>query len=729
MLNKKTARPAERCIMQIPALFNTIPGAARQALLAAGLAATLPAQAVEPNATAQEFYNTDLRHYFVTASAAEAAGIDAGAAGPGWQRTGASFLVFAGGGEIPGLVPVCRFYGKPGVGPNSHFYTASAAECEAVKTDSGWQYEGIAFFVPQVVGNSCPGGTTPVYRSYNNGYLSNDSNHRYTIEYALWARMTAQGHSLEGVAMCSPLSAAQQEADAKRLLEQATFGPSESEIARVSQIGVSAFLEEQFAAPPTQYPPYPWVPRNKPESCVDNATPPIGPDSYCARDNYTLFQLQLQFYRNALANSDQLRQRVAWALSQILVTSGAEVPINYAMARYQQIFLDRAFGNYRDILRAVTVSPVMGDYLNMANNDKPNTANGTGPNENYARELMQLFSIGVWQLNPDGSVKTGSGGVALASYGQEEISGLAHALTGWTFPTVQGQAARSHNPPNYLGDMFGVEINHDTNAKLLLNAQTLPAGGSTTSDLEAVINSVFNHPNTGPFIGKQLIQKLVTSNPTPAYVARVATVFNDNGQGVRGDLKAVVRAILTDPEARGPMKVDPLFGKLREPVLALTHIGRALGAASDGVALRNASRGLSQHVYFAPTVFNYYAAENTLPGSSTAAPEFEILNSTTTLARSNTIYSLLYSNQINPDPTVYGATGTSFSLAAYQAVAADANALVERLNRYLLHGTMAADMKTSIANAVNAITTADTLNRARMGLYLVLTSAHFQVER
>ncbi|MBI3148279.1 MAG: DUF1800 domain-containing protein [Betaproteobacteria bacterium] len=701
----------------------------RRIVLALLLAQPLTASAVEPTATAIEFYNTDLKHYFVTAGAGEAAGIDAGAAGPGWRRTGASFHVWANGHEVPGLIPVCRFYGTPGVGPNSHFYSASSAECETLRQDPGWLDEGIAFYVNAPALAGCPSGTTAVYRSYNNGYPRNDSNHRYTIDYSLWAKMGTEGHSPEGVAMCSPLSSAQVEADAKRLLEQATFGPSEAQIAHVRDIGVNAFLEEQFAAAATQYPPYPWVPRNKPDSCVDDSTPPIGPESYCARDNYTLFQLQRQFYRNALSNADQLRQRVAWALSQILVTSGAEVQINYGMARYQQIFLDHAFGNYQNILRAVTVSPVMGDYLNMVNNDKPNTTNGTGPNENYARELMQLFSIGVWQLNPDGGHKLDSTGTPMATYGQEEISGLAHALTGWTFPTVQGQAPRSHNPPNYLGDMFGVEINHDTNSKLLLNGQTLTAGGNTASDLTAVIASVFNHPNVGPFIGRQLIQKLVTSNPTPAYVARVAAVFDNNGLGVRGDLKAVVRAILTDPEARGPLKLDPQYGKLREPVLALTHIGRALGVSSDGVAFRNASRGLSQHVYFAPTVFNYYAADNTLPGSNTAGPEFEILNSTTTLARSNVIYSLLYSNQINPDASVYGATGTTFNLSAYQAVAGDADALAERMNRYLLHGTMSAGMKTSIVNAVNAISTSDPLNRTRMGLYLVLTSPHFQVER
>jgi len=710
-------------------MMKTRPAHLPSAFLAALVLCSPAAKAIEPTGTAIEFYNTDLHHYFITAGAGEAAGIDAGAAGPGWRRTGASFHVWASGNELPGLVPVCRFYGTPGRGPNSHFYTASSGECGQVKQDPGWTYEGIAFYINPAAIGGCPDGTTAVYRSYNNGYATNDSNHRYTIDYSLWAKMGSEGHTPEGVAMCSPLSAAQVEADAKRLLEQATFGPTEAEIARVAAIGVNAFLEEQFAAAATQYPPYPWVPSNRPDSCVDNPQPPIGPDSYCERDNYSLFQLQLQFYRNAFTKTDQLRQRVAWALSQILVTSGTDVSLNYAMTRYQQIFLDRAFGNYQDILRAVTLSPVMGDYLNMVNNEKPNPATGTSPNENYARELMQLFSIGVWQLNPDGTQKLDSAGQPIASYGQEEISGLAHAFTGWTFPTVAGQNPRPKNPPNYLGDMIGVEANHDTLAKRLLNGAILPAGGSTASDLAAVIASVFSHPNAGPFISKQLIQKLVTSNPTPAYVARVSAVFDNNGLGMRGDLKAVVRAILTDPEARGPVKLDAQFGKLREPVLALTHLGRALNVSTDGVIFRNFSRALSQHVFFSPTVFNYYAADNTLPGSSTAGPEFEVLNSATALGRSNAIYSLLYSNGFNPDPTLYGATGTTFNLTAYQAVASDANALAERLNRYLLHGTMSAEMRTSIVNAANSITAADTLNRARMGLYLVLTSPQFQVER
>jgi hypothetical protein len=237
------------------------------------------------------------------------------------------------------------------------------------------------------------------------------------------------------------------------------------------------------------------------------------------------------------------------------------------------------------------------------------------------------------------------------------------------------------------------------------------------------------HPNLGPFIGRQLIQKLVTSNPTPAYVARVTAAFNDNGLGVRGDMKAVLRAILTDPEARGDRKLDAQFGRLREPSVFLASLARTLNAQTDGVYLRYASGALAQNIFYSPTVFNYYAADNTLSGSNVLAPEFDIYDSASALNRSNVAYSLLYSTRINPDPNVYGAIGTTLDLTAFQAVASDANALADKLDRLLMHGTMSAEMRASIVNAVNAITASDSLNRARMGLYLVYTSPQYQVER
>jgi len=340
------------------------------------------------------------------------------------------------------------------------------------------------------------------------------------------------------------------EADAVRLLEQATWGPTAALLAHVKRVGAAAFLDEQFALPPTRYTAFAPVPANRPESCVDDRTQPVTPTSFCARDNYTPFQLQREFFRNAVTAPDQLRQRVAFALSQILVVSATEVNHAYAMQRYQQMLADLAFGNFRDLLVQVTLSPAMGRYLDMANNAKPNPVTGVEPNENYARELLQLFAIGTVELAPDGTPLTDAAGKAIATYDQEEIEGYAHVFTGWTYPTAValGSAPRPrNNPPYFDGPMEQRAAFHDFDAKALLDGATAPANLTMDADLANAIDSIFRHPNVGPFIGRQLIQKLVTGNPSPAYVARVAAAFADDGAGVRGDLGAVVRAILLDP--------------------------------------------------------------------------------------------------------------------------------------------------------------------------------------
>ncbi len=411
----------------------------------------------------------------------------------------------------------------------------------------------------------------------------------------MFAKAVNEGYSPEGAAMCAPLSSAEIEADAVRMLRQSTFGPNDQLVERVKAIGNAAWLDEQFALPATQYPAYPWVPANRPDSCVDDRTLPVRADSYCARDNYTLFQLQSRFFADAMSAPDQLRQRVAFAYSQVFVTSGVDNSRNYAMRHYQQIFRDKAFANYEDLITAVTLSPMMGDYLDMVNNVKANPATGAEPNENYARELLQLFSVGVYKLNQDGTLQYDAFGRPVPTYDQEEIEGFAHVFTGWTYPTIAGNAPRNINPRNYLGQMEPVAANHDTGAKELLNGATNAAGLSMQQDLAAALRNVLMHPNVGPFLGKQLIQKLVTSDPTPGYVSRVAAAFNDNGAGVRGDMRAVVRAVLMDPEARGANKIDPGWGKLAEPVLWMTQATRALDGASDGVffALHRRSSGSS----------------------------------------------------------------------------------------------------------------------------------------
>jgi uncharacterized protein (DUF1800 family) len=644
-------------------------------------------------------------------------------------RTGGQFGVFANANDAPGLSPVCRFYGRPGVGPNSHFYTADRAECEAVKSDHGWLYEGIGFHIAEAASGRCAAGTTPVYRSYNNGFARNDSNHRFTVDATVFSRSASFGYVREGVAMCAPLSSADIAADAVRLLRQASFGPTEAESRRVAAMGADAWIDEQLALPATQYPAYAWMPANRPDTCVDDRTQPVRPDSYCARDNYTLFPLQTQFFRNALTQPDQLRGRVAFALSQVMVTSGVDNSRNYAMRHYQQIFLDRAFGNFHDLLLAVTLSPVMGDYLDMVNNNKSSAAAGTNPNENYAREILQLFSVGTYLLNPDGSRRLDAAGKPRFTYDSAEIKGFARVFTGWTYPVVSGAASRNNNPRNYLGNMLAIDANHETGAKLLLNGVVAPAGMTMAQDLEFAHRNIVDHPNVGPFIGRQLIQKLVTADPSPGYVARVSAVFDDNGAGQRGDLRAVVRSILTDAEARGARKIDPAYGKLVEPIVYQTSLMRAFAGASDGVYLRAQSAMLGQFVFYAPSVFNYYPFDYVVPGTTLPGPEFGIHTATTSIARANFANALLFSNQINADSSVYGSSGTRLDLAPYQAVAQDAAALADRLDRNLLAGTMSAAMKGAIASAVAAVPVTDSLGRARAAAWLVVTSPQYLVQR
>ncbi len=683
------------------------------------------AQALEPTATAVEYFHAALGHYFVTTDANEMR--DAESAG--WTRTGGEFGIFARSTDAPGLVPLCRFVHGPATTRHAHFYSADPVECEALKSNAGLRYQGIAFYATPAAAGQCPAGTTPLYRNTLDDSYRNDFNQRLTVDATVLAKSAQSGRSADGVILCAALSSADVRADATRLLRQATFGPTDSGVDHAATLGPGAWIDEQLATPATQYPAYAWMPANRPDSCVDDRTQPVRPDSFCARDNYSLYQLQLQFFRNAIAQPDQLRQRVAFALSQIMVASGVDNARNYAMRDYQQIFRDRAFGNFYDLLSAVTLSPVMGDYLDMVNNNKTNAAAGTDPNENYAREIMQLFSVGTYLLNPDGTRKLDASGTPLPTYQLAEIKGFSRVFTGWTYPTVAGAAARSNNPRNYLGAMLAVDANHEFGTKVLLNGVVASAGMTMAQDLAFAHQNIFNHANVGPFIGKQLIQKLVTSDPTPAYVARVTAVFDNNGVGVRGDLRAVVRSILLDPEARGARKIDPAYGKLIEPALYMTSIARAMNAATDGVFFRNASNGLGQFVFYPPSVFNYYPFDYVVPGTQLLGPEFGIQTSTTAIGRANVANSLLFTPSIAPDATVFGATGTQLDLATYQAVALDSSALAERLDRNLMGGRMSAAMKSAIVSAVNAASASDALARARAGIWLVMTSPQYQVQR
>ena len=319
-------------------------------------------------------------------------------------------------------------------------------------------------------------------------------------------------------------------------------------------------------------------------------------------------------------------------------------------------------------------------------------------------------------------------GQPIPSYSQESVEGFAHVYTGWTYPVLPPTAARTHNPKNFLGDMYPVASNHDTTAKELLQGIVSPAGLTIDQDLARALHNIFLHPNVGPFIGKQLIQKLVTGDPSPAYIGRVAAAFNNNGQGVRGDMRATVAAVLTDPEARGPRKLDAGYGKLREPVLYMTGLARIANARTDGVYLATQSGQMGQSLFYPTSVFNYYPPTYVVPATTNLGPEFALQNSSTSINRYNFANTLSFGT-IAPNATLPGAIGTVPDWSALQAAAANTATLLDLLDAQFLHGTLTPAARAAITTAVNAVSASDPLTRAKTAFYLIGSSSQYQVER
>jgi uncharacterized protein (DUF1800 family) len=540
--------------------------------------------------------------------------------------------------------------------------------------------------------------------------------------------------------------------DGIRFLEQATWGPTDADLTHLRSIGMQAYLTEQFNTPPqfvdgsanpplsSNYPATPLFPVSAPSPC----------DATCVRDNYTLYPLQVQFTTNALTKPDQLRQRVAFAVHKFIVVAGRDLNNNETSwyAPYLQTIDRNAFGNFRTMLFDITLNPGMGRYLDMAGNSR------VAPNENYARELMQLFSIGTDMLNQDGTPILDANGDRIPTYGQTEITNFARVFTGWVIPNTNVLInGVSTSVPNYISPMafsnsLGANGPFDIGAKTLLNGQNLPACGNCTNnaanmatyknaELNAAIDNLFNHQNTGPYVCTHLIHQLVTSNPSPAYVGRCAAAFANNGSGTRGDMKAVITSIMLDPEARGDAKTDPNYGHLREPVLLMTNLLRMFNATSDGVLVTQVSGAgsfttpLGQDVFNPPTVFSYFPADYGLPGTSLFGPEFGILDTSTTYQRSNFVNTLFLANSGNgiPVSAPNRPAGTQLNYASYQAQAGTPSALVDMLNTNMMHGTMSSSMRTSIINAVTGISSGDPAGRTRTAIYLVATSSQYQVER
>ena len=539
--------------------------------------------------------------------------------------------------------------------------------------------------------------------------------------------------------------------DRMRFLEQATFGPTAALDGRLRRIGIRTWLAEQFEATyPSQtnpYPSQPLKPGNAPTNCDNNQTIPDVPVT-CFRDTYSMYQPQIWFLNEALYGDAQLRHRVAWALAQVWVTSGTDIQQGRHMVEYHKVLSKNAFGNYRTLMEEMTLNATMGSYLDMARSTRNN------PNENYARELMQLFTIGLFMLNPDGTYQLDDTNSPIPTYDQNTVNDLNKVLTGWTFCENTALCPnRSIGSQNYIDPLLLNNNQHDLTAKSLLNypgvtGQNIAACTGCTgtaianyasNSMDQALDNIFNHPNVGPFVGKILIQHLVTSDPTPAYVERVASVFNDNGLGVRGDLKAVVRAILLDPEARGDEKTDPNFGKLREPVQLATNFLRQFNvrsangvSQSDGYFIgRGEFTGMGQIPFQSPTVFNFYPPTYVVPGTAMLGPEFAILTTGTSIQRSNFMNRFIFTAVPVP-VSVNSPSGTSVDFSDLQELAAadsTGNQLVDELDRRMLHSTMSSTMKATILPAVTSVSSTDTLGRVRQAIYLIATSSQYQVQR
>jgi len=470
-----------------------------------------------------------------------------------------------------------------------------------------------------------------------------------------------------------------------RFLEQSSFGPTPATLAKVQQMGLGPYLDEQFMLPETAI-----------------FTP--GDNSMGALRQWLLY--------NYTTAPDQLRQRVAYALSQIVVTSANKLVYADESLPWLRLLSQHAFGNYRNLLRDLTMSPSMGKYLDLANSMKPGLAGGA--NENYPRELMQLFTIGLWRLNQDGS-QVLVGGSPVPTYSQQTVQQVALALTGWTYATAPGKTPSNNNWEYFGAPMETRQGNHDTTAKSFLGC-SLPAGQSVQQDLDGLLDCLMSHPNTAPFIATRLIRSLVTSNPSPGYIGRVADVFAAKNGGVPGDLTAVVRAILTDAEARQDTATVNQ-GRLKDPILQIAGLLRALnGQFSSTQGLTYLFDYMSQSVLAPPSVFSWFSPLYRVPGSPLFGPEFQIYSPTEATLRGNFFYSILSSP----------AGDTVVDLSPFQAYGNDMPGLVEAVNQVLLYGRMPAAMKQALITAASPGYDAKT--RILTVLYLTALSGQYAIQ-
>jgi uncharacterized protein (DUF1800 family) len=548
---------------------------------------------------------------------------------------------------------------------------------------------------------------------------------------------------------------AQTDEEAARFILQSQLAATDAEISAVRSTTFAEYLQQQYAKPIGEKG-WDWLEAR----------------GYGVSDKYRYFfsnyPADFMIWKQIFTSQDSMRKRAALALSEFFVVSLALAEFtwrSHAFASWWDMLVKNAFGNFRQLLEDVTLHPAMGEFLNTRGNQKEN-ANGRVPDENYAREVMQLFTIGLFQLNPDGTEKTGANGKKLESYTQDDVTNLARVFTGYDFdvrPSEEGVIS-------VINDNGGVEDykldtrdfaarpmsfdakKHSTLAATFLGT-TVAAGAAGPAALTTALDTLFNHPNVGAFFGKQMIQRLVTSNPSPAYVARVAATFNNNGAGVRGDLKAVWTAILLDDEARSPATLtDASFGKLREPMLRFIQWGRSFGLNSKENSWKmfetsDAAEQLGQSPLRAPSVFNFFRPGFVPPNTALAAkqspaPEFQLVNESTVGGYLNYMQEKIRYGIYTGDPKVPFIAGNQTYVpdvtASYTkelGLVTDATALVRRLNLILCAGQLSADTQATMVAALNATTLAadanqdQKLNRVGAAVLMVMASPEYLVQK
>jgi uncharacterized protein (DUF1800 family) len=547
--------------------------------------------------------------------------------------------------------------------------------------------------------------------------------------------------------------------DAARFLAQTTFGPTAKDIDRIVRIGKSAWLDEQFTKPQTKH----LALLDKRFEQIGFVVEPVQDDS----DEGYLRDLQRSdiWWEVALWGDDQLRQRLAYSLSQILVISNvSDVLYNdtRGLANYHDILAQHAFGNYRDLLKAVTLNPMMGEYLSMVRNEKADPNRNIRPDENYAREIMQLFSIGLVQLNLDGSVKLDAQNNPLPTYDQTTVKELARVFTGWNMATINNWWEWTESGASEILPMKPFNNYHDFGAKVLFGDQHIPADKSPEQDIDAALDILFAHPNVAPFISKQLIQRLVTSNPSPAYVTRVAKVFNNNGNNVKGDMKAVVRAIVLDDEAQtGHQTAPATFGKLREPILKTAHLWRAFKGIGTPTKLENGSvtpprirflgshRLMGQRPFGSNSVFNFYRPDYQHPGelknTNMNSPEFQILTESMIMSKVSALSNAIFWRDTPHDwlePTIDGVWDVfspRLHLDRERDLSKNPADLLDHLNLLLMAGQMSQPMYELVLNHLNVNKVDPTWDQAGQtwardtlvyeALFLVMASPEYAVQR